>query len=433
MPPLRISYSRNKAWEPVSLPGSKSIAARALICRYVGGLDTELLNMPDCDDTRELRRALGMLHDAVPDPRAVVAGLAEVTDRSLEFDLGKGGTSLRFFVALAASIPGLRCEITCHEMLRRRPLAPLLDALRDMGADIRCSGRQGYAPLIVNGRRLRGGEVAVDCTVSSQFLSALMMASPLWDTPAVFCQSGDVSHPYVEMTGRIMRQFEEMPERYVVESDWSAAAFFYELAMAVPGRALTIASPAMPRDSMQGDAVCGRIFDWLGVRTEYRADGSAVLTGDVKAIRIFKQSRSRVALDMKDAPDLVPALSAALCLSGISFDLGGLAHLKHKESDRLVSVCSELAKAGYAVSENDSGTGLTWNGRYYPVADDETYDAWGDHRIAMMLAVMAARKGWIAIEGAEAVSKSFPTFYRCLERVGFDVRYPRYGSGWNLG
>lgn len=425
MPPLRISFDKNKEWSPVTLPGSKSIAARALICRYVAGSNTRLMDLPDCDDTRELKEAIENIAAFVPRPFELPD-----TPSSLIYPgrlyLGNGGTTLRFMLALLASIPGLEIEVDCGDMMRRRPLAPLIDALRSIGANVECLVREGYPPLYIKGKKLEGGRLKLRPTGSSQYLSALMMASPLWEKPLDADIPGNqVSYPYVEMTRRIMDIFRMPPEVFRIEGDWSAAGYFYELALACPGRPLVIENLPAPEISVQGDSFCRDIMNFLGINTRRLSDdpyGAASIEGSVDILKTLRTSGFRLETDMGNVPDLVPALSVGLCLAGLPYEMYGIRHLRLKESDRLSALSAELSKAGYAVEVDRDGNALVWNGRRYPVADDETFESWGDHRIVMALSIMAARTRWIAIYGTEAVSKSFPSFFPQLSNLGFIVK-----------
>lgn len=435
---VKVHYDASREWESVRLPGSKSIAARALVCRYVYGLDTELVNLPDCDDTIELSEALRRLSEKIDKPLLRLEEFGELPPCVMEFNLGNGGTSLRFFVALAASLPGLTAYVDCAPGLKRRPLAPLLDELRHHGAEIECLEQPGYAPLKITGHRLKGNELAVNSGQSSQFLSALLMASPLWDIdePSVFSDVV-VSKPYVEMTRRVMESFAKSPARYEIEADWSASSYFYELALAVPGRKLRIENLTDAEHSIQGDSKAQNIFAFLGVKTHCAEDSAtgAVLEGDPKAIRTLADTGMPIRLDMSDTPDLVPALAAGMCLAGIPYVLENVGTLRVKESDRLQALCAELHKSGFAVRvSNDIAEGdaplpwekptvsLEWNGQRYPTADDETFEAWNDHRIAMAISILATRLGWLGIRDGEVVAKSFPDFYKELSRVGFNIR-----------
>lgn len=405
------------------LPGSKSIAARALVCRYVAGADTRLIDIPGCDDTRELRQAIEKLEEAVPRPADMIDSGREVVIPGI-LNLGNGGTTLRFMLAVVASIPGLQVCLDCGNSLRRRPLAPLIKALRNMGADIECLKNAGYPPLMVKGKRLKGGTPDLDANAgSSQYLSALMLASPLWAAPLA-AMDWDISAPYIEMTRKVSETFRQPPAEFRIEGDWSAASYFYELALAMPGRSIVLENLPLPSVSLQGDAACCAIFNFLGVTTRRLDDddyGAAEVIGSRELIKAFKDTASAFDAPMTSVPDLVPALAVGLCLAGIPYELSGIAHLKLKESNRLMALSSELAKAGYAVTVSAAGNALIWDGRRYPVAEDETFDAWEDHRMAMALSIIACRTRWIAIYGAQSVSKSFPEFFPQLTRLGFSV------------
>ena len=196
-------YDSEAVGQPVCLPGSKSIAARALVLSYVFGNHTRLTGLPDCDDTRELAAAMELV---------AASGGSQV-----EYNLGTGGTSLRFFLALAASLPGKDSVLDCSDALRRRPLNPLISSLRQAGADIECLGAEGCAPMRVRGKRLSGHGVTVDSGISSQFASALLMVSPLWSSPFLLPDvRGAVSRPYIDMTLRMARAFGRKSEEYCI-------------------------------------------------------------------------------------------------------------------------------------------------------------------------------------------------------------------------
>lgn len=354
----------------ITLPGSKSIAARALILDRVYGLGLTLENMPDCDDTRELQSAL----------RALDSGCRQ-------FDLGTGGTSLRFFMAYVASLPGFECTVDCSDALRRRPLAPLIDALRSAGAEIECLHEEGRTPVRIGGARLNGLNVRVDATISSQFASALMLVADMWQTPApVHDAAKVVSRPYLGMTRRMVADFRALKtsgiRNYAIEPDWSAASYFYEYRLLNPAVEFEIRGLVPQGISLQGDARCAELFAHPG--------------GE---------------MDMRETPDLVPALAVGLCVAGIEYHISGVANLRHKESNRLVAISQEMAKAGYVLEVADDS--LSWLGiRCAPQANPE-FDAHGDHRIAM--ALWAA--GFRNIRGKESVSKSFPSFFKEFSKL----------------
>lgn len=395
----------------IELPGSKSMAARALILNYIKGESRLPENMPDCDDTRELRRAVGQLAGLIP-------SLPEWMKRDehpvlrARFDLGTGATSLRFFTALVASIPGLEAELVCSEGLRRRPLAPLLDALRTLGAEIRCPGEEGHAPLYIRGKKLRGGEVEVDGNVSSQFASALLMASLLWERPAEIRSEGMVSESYYKMTERMMRK---LPVREI-ETDWSAAAFFYEYALLNPGKPIYIRRLTPPQDSVQGDSWCCRVFGLLGVETSWLPDGVAMVVGRGDCHDVTWGKNTPLRINMGDVPDMVPALAVALALRGVKYKLEGVSHLIYKESNRLEALVMEMGKIGYVLES--AGGELSWDGGRLPVEKEAVIECHGDHRMAMSMSMAVVKTGSLALQGAECVSKSFPGFYRNLGQLG---------------
>lgn len=403
---VQINFDRRKSLEngkPIQLPRSKSMAARRLILDFIRGCKEGRADLPDCDDTRELSAALQQLKEGVPGSR---------------YDLGTGGTSLRFFIALVASLENFDGIVDCSPQLRRRPLAPLVTALRRAGADINYMEREGYAPIYIKGKKLRGGEVEVFGGVSSQFISALLMASLLWCEPLQLKIDGmQVSQPYVEMTRRMM----EDTYSEDIEPDWSAAAFFYELCLMLPGNNVEIESLRIPEESVQGDAGCEKLFGLLGVTTNWHSDGKAVLEGDGKIIESMARMPMELELDLGKMPDLVPALAVGMAIAGIKYRFYNVGHLRHKESDRLMALQMEMEKIGYSLETGDDF--ISWNGRKLPVGEDEVIDSHGDHRIAMAFAMASVRTGYLTIDGAECVAKSFPGFFEELGKIGFEVKF----------
>lgn len=396
----------------VSLPFSKSIYARAAILRYVYGNETEIAGVPDCDDSRELCAAMRCL-DACQDSDMV-------------FQLGNGGTSFRFFLALVASIPGFKGIVDCGDALRHRPVAPLVNALRAAGADIESVGGGGLPPYRVRGRSLNGSLVRVDASLSSQFESALILVSDLWEAPyAGISDSGEsgstVSRPYVEMSRRMLGDFRMRPEVFAVERDWSAAAFFYERALLNPGYPLLLEGLSNPQESLQGDSQCAGIFKNLGVSTRIVPDGLEIL-GDPCVIKELKNSAEHLRFDMRNVPDLVPPLVVGMCYAGIRFEIFNVGHLRHKESDRIAALVDELSHAGFLLRETDSS--LSWLGERKRMPDGSvvTFDSHADHRIAMSLAVAALPGQPVEISRFEAVDKSFPAFCRQLPSIGIKLR-----------
>lgn len=361
----------------IVLPGSKSVAARALILNEILNLHLDFRHMPNCDDTRELAAALADFHRG--------AG---------HYNLGSGGTSLRFFVAMAASTPGFNGVVDCSDDLRRRPLAPLVDGLRSAGADIEYLNNYGQAPLRITGARLDGVGITVDSSLSSQFASALLMASLLWKTPFDIGGLKTVSAPYLEMTHRMIGIFRRLKpgDTYEIEADWSAASYFYAYSLLHPEREFYMMGLLPDGQSLQGDSACCGLF---------------------RRIAVCRREGREFEADMKDTPDLVPAMTAAMCVAGVPFRLTGVAHLRVKESDRIAALIEELAKAGYVLDADTNC--LKWDGRKVAAVASPLFDSHGDHRIAMALWSVGLRP----VVGMDVVSKSFPGFCDrmvCLEK-----------------
>lgn len=354
----------------ITLPGSKSIAARAIILDRVYGTQVMFENLPVCDDTCELQ-----------------AAFSDFDSGAHEFNLGTGATSLRFFLAYVASLPDFECQIDCSDSLRRRPLEPLVEALRSAGADIEYLGEKGRTPLRVRGAKLDGSAVSVDCSLSSQFASALLLVSHLWKKPYILPKDmPTVSQPYIDMTLRMISQFENLSlqpgARYKIEADWSAAAFFIEYVMLHPEVRLYFSNLSSVHESLQGDARCVELFSARG--------GT---------------------FDMSRTPDLVPALAVGWCRAGFPFKFTGVSHLRHKECDRLQALAEELAKAGFRLKVDEDS--ISWEGDCCEQDPDAVFDSHGDHRIIM--ALWAA--GYRNIRGCENVSKSFPAFFDEMNKL----------------
>ena len=424
-----IKYYDSADPQPVVLPLSKSVAARVITVNFLSESPAVIEELPDCDDCRNLEAALGALRESL---EKCGDGSA---DKPVRINIGSGAAPFRFFLAMTAAIPGTVVEIETTDQLRWRPVAPLVAALRSIGADIEYRDEEGYPPLVVKGRRLEGGSVEVDGSVSSQFVSALMMIAPVCTRGLIINLAGGVavSLPYIEMTAQIMRRFGvnpvltshsvtveaaeyKAPAVFAVEPDWSAASYFYERALLGAPSPVYLKALAQPLHSMQGDSMCCALYRYLGVETEWKPDGTVVLTGDPVKTKALRDSGVTVELDLGNVPDLVPSLAVTLCGIRLPFRFTGISHLRHKECDRLFALSEELGKMGYMV-ETDADT-LSWNGRLCPAADNEPVEVYGDHRMAMAFAPLACVIPWVNISSPEVVGKSFADFWQQIESVG---------------
>lgn len=392
----------------ITLPLSKSMAARSLIIGARAGLSPESLEpLPDCSDTRELAEAVNQLL------LLLKSNCYANSSKPFPFYLGLGGTSLRFFLALVASIPGLNTVITCHPSLQRRPILPLVEALQSLGADISFMEKEGYPPLKVNGKKLKGGKVTLPGHISSQFASALLMVAPDMERnlEIEFTGTGHVSKPYILMTERMMKRTADNvnPGNLQIEPCWSSASYFYAYALLDPDCKVIFNALTPPEQSMQGDSAVASIFAELGIDTEYRSDGSAVLRCNKEKRDSLVKNDKPLILNMQDTPDIIPALCTSLCLSGIKFRFENAGHLRFKESDRIEALRLELEKTGYSLETEPNA--LSWTGKRLPIGEDISINPHGDHRIAMAFAITTAKLPYIFIEEPEVTEKSFPGFF----------------------
>lgn len=400
----------------IEMPPSKSVAARAAILSRIFDGAVILTHTPDCDDYRNLSAALDKFSK-------------NGFDSCAEYDLGDGAAPLRFFLAYVASQPDSCCIVTCSPQLRKRPLAPLIEVLRKAGAEIVCTEKEGFPALKVKGANLSwaGGDIGGE--LSSQFASALLMASLIWERPFELPQHPEiVSRPYLEMTRKMIGDFEDItefdhelyPVLYSIEGDWSAAGFFYEFVLLNPDYTLTLENLLPTGRSVQGDVKCVEIFSRIGVYTEFIDNSSVRIKADKELIESLAETGKSVNLDMGDTPDLVPAFVAGLCMAGINFKITGIGHLKYKESDRLTALAEELAKAGFELTVDDES--LAWNGKRLDIKIPVCFDSHDDHRIAMAISVLASRIGPVFMRNAACVSKSYPDFFDVISCLGFAYR-----------
>ncbi|WP_304734634.1 3-phosphoshikimate 1-carboxyvinyltransferase [Duncaniella muris] len=391
------------------LPLSKSMSNRALIINALTPGASELENVAECDDTDAMRRALSSLDADV-------------------INIGAAGTTMRFLTAFIASRPGCSLLLDGSERMRHRPIAVLVDALRSLGADIEYAGEEGFPPLRISGRCLKGGELTLDSTVSSQYISALLMVAPLMEEGLKLTLKGEtVSRPYILMTLKMMSEagiesefagnsVSIAPQAYKawnfqVEGDWSAAAAWYEIEALSSG---TVTIDNLCRESFQGDRKLADIFGHLGVVTEWEGeDGGSDLVAS-------PDQDARLRIDFSDTPDLAQYVIVTCAMLGIPFHFTGLSTLAIKETDRVKAVCTEMARLGI-IMQPEGNDVLSWEGQRRPMTELPRFDTYDDHRMAMCLAPVALFVPGIIINDVEVVSKSYPEFWDELRRAGFTL------------
>ncbi len=345
-----------------------------------------------------------------------VGGNLSVPD--VPISLGDSGTSMRFLSAVAALGHG-RYVLTGSARLCQRPIQDLLDALARLGVEAASEPHNGCPPVIVQARGLAGGPTKVSGAISSQFLSAILLISPFAARDVEIEVVGElVSRPYVDITLNIMEDFgiayyrqgysyfavpagqRYQAQDYEVEGDASSASYFFGAAALTGGRVtLTNLNP----QSCQGDIGFIKVLEQMGCLVEPSPAGVVLRGRPLRAIQI----------NMAHMPDLVPTLAVVAAFAQGETVITGVAHLRHKESDRLQAVATELTKLGIAVQETKDG--LTIQGGQPQGALIETYN---DHRLAMSFALAGLKTPGVIIDDPECVAKSFPAFWDYFESLG---------------
>ena len=408
-----MSENKNLSLNPtnidleINLPASKSISNRALILNALSYSPYDIQNLSDCDDTNVMLKVFD--------------------SNSNKFDIGAAGTAMRFLTAFLAKTVG-EWEITGSERMKQRPIKILVDALNSLGGKIEYLEKEGFPPLKIYGSALIGGEISLNGGISSQYISALMMIAPYMVNGLKITLTGNIiSKPYILMTAGMMKDFgvevdfqeniinirpqTYKPVLYTVESDWSAASYWYEiLSLAENG---TIALKGLQKNSLQGDSEVANIFKNVGVATEYLKDAVII---QPSPLSLFRGVGGEVfTYDFTNVPDLAQTVVVTCCLKNINFEFSGLHSLKIKETNRIAALIKELKKLGFVLYEKEEGT-LMWNGEVCERRINPIISTYEDHRMAMAFAP-ASLLFPIEIENPHVVSKSYPKFWEDLEKI----------------
>jgi 3-phosphoshikimate 1-carboxyvinyltransferase len=392
---MRLHLPSGPLHGEINLPISKSIANRYLIISALAG---ERLSLPDNlpEDVKILRSALN-------------------SDKP-EINIGMSGTAMRFLTASYAVQDGRTVVLTGAERMRQRPIGELVDSLIELGAEIEYLKEEGFPPLKIVGKNLEGGEVKVSASVSSQFVSALMMIGPIMNNGLKIHLEGKVlSKPYIELTAECMRKcgaevqiggslisiesgHYTIPE-LAIESDWSSASYFYAIVAARPNSKFLL--KGLKLDSSQGDSVLVKWFSEIGVPSVQRENGVEIESGD--EIRLPQE------IDFTHNPDLAQTIAFLAATSGQSLKLTGLDNLRVKETDRVAALKTELEKLGVSVSVQENEMAVSGS----ISVQNEKINTYNDHRMAMSAAVVSTLVS-IEIENPGVVAKSFPGFWRTI-------------------
>ncbi|MFO0943787.1 MAG: 3-phosphoshikimate 1-carboxyvinyltransferase [Pirellulales bacterium] len=406
-------------------PGSKSITNRALVCAALARGTSRLTGVLDSEDTTvmiEAWKQLGLQvhHDkelCQIDMDGCGGGLP---NNQAKLFVANSGTTIRFLTAALAACPG-RFELDGVARMRQRPIGDLLSALNQLGANVQSLNTENSAcpPVLIESKGLQGGLARVAGNISSQFLSGLMMAAPMAQTPVTLEVLGElVSVPYVAMTASLMRSFgavvngsESGPYNidtkykyvgsdYEIEPDASAASYFWAAAAITGGRAFV---EGLNRQSLQGDVRFCEVLKQMGCKVTYSADGTEVIAGD--CLR-------GVDVDMADISDTVQTLAAVALFAEGSTTVRGVAHNRVKETDRISDLATELRKLGARVDEFDDGLTI-----HPPEKVNAcSIDTYHDHRMAMSLALVGLRVPRIEICDPDCTSKTYPNYWQDLAK-----------------
>lgn len=468
--PLKLNAS-------LTLPTSKSLCARALVINHLCEQPIQLEGLSDCDDTQAILQGLEALRNS--------------EDAPLRVDIGAAGTAMRFLTALFAATPQLDVVITGSQRMKERPIGALVTALQAAGADISYVEKEGYPPLRIRGKQLEGGTLALPSNISSQYVSALLMIAPTMRRGLQLELVGKVaSAPYIRMTMQVMKAFgvevkwekniisvvrgqryartqsshcgttkeTEQAASYTIECDWTAASYWYEIVALHPDKAARVLLRGLREASEQGDAVCAKWFEALGVTTTFTAEG-AILEKSTKSPQVTLEcdnstsednelssqtddnfcesnedlpqttSHSSQAdyfsckdatplwLDFAAAPDLAQTFVVTCALLSHPFHFKGLESLRIKETDRIAALIAELQKLGKHIEAIGEGELRYTAQNDSSPAHSITIATYDDHRMALAFAPAALLFPQLSIEHPEVVAKSYPHYWEHLFEI----------------
>ncbi len=414
---LKLQHTKKEAIVgSLQLNGSKSISNRVLIMQALAGKLSPIKNLSEARDTQALLRLLRQ-------------------ERAPILDAGDAGTTYRFLTAYLACRPG-RQFLTGSKRMLERPIAVLVDALRKLGANISYAAKEGYPPLQIDEARFDSANrpiLSVDAGISSQYISALLMIAPLLPQGLQLGLKGEwVSEPYIEMTLSLMKQYgieherkgddfcisaqQYYPVEIAVESDWSAASYFYALAALSP-IPFDINLSNFFNPSVQGDARIVDLMRPLGVDTEFLTNGR---------LRIFKKEGQPLPkefyYDFRPCPDLAQTMAVVLAALQIPSHLEGLSTLRIKETDRISALEEELSKLGVELKTYPDAIEIKKGIPFDQISSSPIVKTYQDHRMAMSFAPLVQRLGQLKIEDPDVVNKSYPRFWQDLASLGFVVK-----------
>ena len=411
----------------INLPGSKSLSNRALLLASMAEGTTTITNLLESDDTRHMLNALkrlGVDYTLSEDKtECTIVGKGEALSsmESIELFLGNAGTAMRPLCAALCLGEG-SYTLTGEPRMKERPIGHLVDALRQAGASISYLENDGYPPLRIEANGLQGGEVSIDGAISSQFLTALLMAAPLAKNDMYISIVGElVSKPYIDITLDIMQRFGvqivnnnyktfsikagqnyKAVEHFMVEGDASSASYFLAAAAIKGG---TVKVTGIGRNSIQGDVAFVDVLEQMGARVEW---------GETY-VSVTRDTLCAIDMDFNHIPDAAMTIATTALFSEGTTTLRNIYNWRVKETDRLYAMATELRKVGAKVEEGEDYLKITPPKQLKHAAID-TYD---DHRMAMCFSLLALDDASVTINEPECVAKTFPNYFEILEEISF--------------
>jgi 3-phosphoshikimate 1-carboxyvinyltransferase len=417
---MRVSIAKSEIKGEVSAPSSKSYTIRGLMCAALARGESEILHPLSSDDTKAAMNVLSKVGVTVrqeEDLWRVVGG--DFREPDTDLFCGESAATLRFMTAMCSIIPG-RCRLTVGPSLTKRPVKPLVEALKQLSVD--CSAQGEIAPVVVKGGGLKGGVTELPGDVSSQFVSALLLVAPLAEEGVKIRLTTPLeSKPYVLMTLECLKDFginveyskaldefrvekqEYKPARYEVEGDWSSVSYFLTLGVVCGGVEVANLNP----ESLQGDRMMLDFLREMGAPVEVNQNSVVVRESGLKTIRA----------DLVDSIDLLPTMAVLAATADGTSEFVGIERARLKESNRVAAMKEGLERMGVKVTEERDKLTITGSGLKGAVIDSKN-----DHRIAMAFSVLGSLVGDTIINGAECVNKTFPEFWDILRSIGGKVK-----------
>ncbi|MQP24643.1 3-phosphoshikimate 1-carboxyvinyltransferase [Flavobacterium sp. LMO8] len=396
----------------IKITGSKSETNRLLLLQALYP-NLVLENTSNSDDSEVMQKALTNTHHPSPITKTI--------------DVHHAGTAMRFLTAFFAIQEGKEVVLTGSTRMKERPIKILVDALNQLGAEISYEENEGFPPIKIKGKKLTQSKVSLPADVSSQYISALLLIAPKLENGLELTLEGEItSIPYIKMTLALLNEIgvktsfennlivvkssevEMVFKSITVESDWSSASYWFSIvALSEIGTQITLSS--YKEDSLQGDSALVNIYQDFGVETTFNTHNSITIS------KVNFKNQKSLIVNLQSSPDIAQTIAVTCFGLGMGCDLSGLHTLKIKETDRLEALKTELTKLGATVSVTNDSLHLKSSTK---IKENILISTYQDHRMAMAFAPLALKIP-IIIEDAEVVSKSYPSFWEDLEKVGF--------------